>query len=116
MAFKAKSTGTALPNKVYFWCQHDNGAGIRDWIYVTADALTTVDGSGYIDDQSTIDVLNIGDRIWVYVADAIDDSRSITDDLKNGMADYGLLLVMDNTGSVVDLSNDLLGGTVTYGD
>lgn len=119
MAFKGVATTASgnLSNKVYMWVSLVDGAGIQHWTYVTADTLATVDGSDYITDQDFIDVLRVGDTVTVYVADAIDDTQSIHDDLAAGIADYGKFIVMENTGTVVDLSNELYDASgVTYGD
>ena len=118
MAFKGVATTSSanLSNKVYFWVKSVDGVGLKTWIYVSADAATTVDGSNYITDQNFIDVLQPGELIWVYVVGSIDDTRDILADLAAGITDLSLHLVLENTGSVVDLSNDLLAATVTYGD
>ena len=117
MAFKgvATTSGANLSNKVYMW-KKGNFGPITEWFYVSADAATTVDGSAYITDQDFIDVLGFGDLIWAYQVGSIDDTRSIADDMKAGITDISLHAVLENTGSVVDLSTDLLGATVTYGD
>lgn len=119
MAFKGKATvgSSNLSNKVYMWVSFVDGAGIQHWTYVTADPITTVDGSNYITDQDFIDVLRPGDTVYVYVVSSIDDTRSIHDDLAAGITDYGKLLVLENTGTVVDLSDELYDASgVTYGD
>lgn len=118
MAFKGKATvgSSNLSNKVYMWRAVNLGAGMSLWIYVSADAATTVDGSNYITDQDYIDVLQKGDLVLAYQTASINDTRSIQDDFNAGISDISLHAVLDNTGTVVDLSNDLLGATVTYGD
>ena len=120
MAFKGKATvGSSLESttKTYMWVKNTVGNGIQEWIYVTADPLATVDGSGYIDDQDFIDVLRVGDPIYIYVVDSIDDTRSIQADLAAGLADYGKSIVVENTGTVVDLSPDVYDASgITYGD
>jgi hypothetical protein len=117
MAFKGTSASSTLDrNKQYFWTILEMGNGLRLHGYVSADAATTVDGSNYIDDQDYIDYLTPGDLVLAYQAGAIDDTQSVLDDLAAGITDLSLHLVLENTGSVVDLSNDLLGATVTYGD
>lgn len=117
MSFKGVATTSSanLSNKVYMWLTGNTGP-IKIWMYVSADAATTVDGSNYITDQNFIDVLGFGDLIWAYQVGSIDDTRSIADDMKAGITDISLHAVLENTGSVVDLSNDLLAATVTYGD
>jgi len=118
MSFKGVATTSSanLSNKVYMWVKSIDGVGLQEWIYVSADAATSVDGSNYITDQAFIDVLNPGDRIWAYQVGSIDDTRDILADLAGGITDLSLHLVLENTGSVVDLSDDILGATVTYGD
>ena len=118
MAFKgvATTSGANLSNKVYMWVRSIDGAGLQEWVYVSADAATTVDGSNYITDQAFIDLLQVGDRIWAYQVGSIDDTRDILADLAAGITDLSMHLVLENTGTVVDLSDDLLGASVTYGD
>jgi hypothetical protein len=117
MAWKSVATTSSanLSNKVYMW-KIGNFGPITMWFYVSADAATTVDGSNYITEQAYKDVLGFGDLIWAYQVASIDDTRSIEDDMKAGITDISLHAVLENTGSVVDLSNDLLAATVTYGD
>ena len=85
-------------------------------------ANTTVDGSGYInagtdaDHKQAVESLRVGDRIWVYQVSAISDTRSLEADIEAGLVDVSLHAVLVNTGTIVDLSDDLLGATVTYGD
>lgn len=119
MAFKLKGTGTNTTKTYLFPMAY--GGPLTDWVYVSADPATTVDGSGYISDstddgQEALSMLRIGDRVWAYQVASIDDSRSIEDDCKAGVTDLSLHLVLDNTGSVIDLSDDLLSATPTYGD
>jgi hypothetical protein len=117
MSFKATSASATLDrNKQYFWTMVELGNGLRLYGYVSADAATSVDGSGYIDDEDVIDYLNPGDLVLAYQAGSIADTRDILADLAAGITDLSLHLVLENTGTVVDLSNDLLGATVTYGD
>ena len=118
MAFKgvATASGSNLTNKVYMWRAISLGAGIGCWIYVSADAATTVDGSNYITDTAFIDVILKGDWILAYQVASIDDTRDIQADFNAGISDLSWHLVLDNTGTVIDLSDDILGATVTYGD
>ena len=117
MAFKGVATTSSanLSNKVYMWPKGNSGP-ITEWFYVSADAATTVDGSNYITDQNFIDVLRFGDLIWAYQVASIADTRNITADMQSGITDISLHAVLENTGTVVDLSTDLLAATVTYGD
>lgn len=121
MAFKLRGTGSNI-TKVYLQPIADAAApGSRIYEYVSADPATTVDGSGYIststdDGQLAVDMLQIGDLIYAYQVASISDSRPISDDKKAGITDISLHLVLDNTGSIIDLSDDLLSVTPTYGD
>lgn len=120
MAFKLKGTGSNT-TKMYLFPLAYAGP-LTDWIYVSADAATTVDGSGYItagtnaDHDIAISMLRKGDKIWAYQVASISDSRSIEEDMNMGITDLSLHLVLDNTGSIIDLSDDLLGATPTYGN
>lgn len=120
MAFKMASTGGE--NKQYLYQVTAAGVIPRQFVYVSADAPATVDGSGYItagtndDHDAAIDMLSIGDLIWSYQVASISDSRPIEDDMKAGITDISLHAVLDNTGSIIDLSDDLLAATPTYGD
>ena len=127
MAFKLHATpgATAVVNKQYLFPIVEAGPG-RQFMYVTADAHTTVDGSGYIDlankatqgdqPQKALNMLRHGDLIWVYTVASISDARNIEADMKAGVTSIALLAVLDNNGTWIDLSADLLAGTVTYGD
>lgn len=120
MAFKLNGTG-ANGTKFYLIQKDSYGGGIKEWIYVTADTPASVALSGYIDgddgdeDQDmAIDMLSVGDLIWVYQVAAIDDAQSLQEDMAGGITDISLHAVLINNGSYVDLSEDLLGATVTY--
>jgi hypothetical protein len=119
MAFKMAATNGS--NKQYLYPKAEAGLCNREWEYVTPDAATAVDASGYIssgtsDGDAAIGMLKIGDRIWSTQVASIDDTRTIEDDCKAGISDVSLHVVLDNTGSIIDLSDDILGATVTYGD
>lgn len=117
MAFKLEATASdRVYGKKYFWHAMHLGQGVNVWCYASADAATAVDGSGYIDDDDAISALNVGDLVLHWQADSITDSNNIQADFAAGLADFSIHMVMENTGTVVDLSNDLLGGTLTYGD
>ena len=58
------------------------------WSYTSADAIATVNTSGYFNDAA--DVLKVGDLIYVY------DSNTPT---------ASLVVVLSNTGTVVDVSD-----------
>ena len=119
MSFKLVSTNGS--NKLYLYPKGQSGVPNREWEYVSADAATDVDGSAYIssgssDGDAAIGMLKIGDRIWATQVASIDDTRTIAEDCKSGVSDVSLHVVLDNTGSIIDLSDDILAGTVTYGD
>lgn len=80
---------------------------IKEWMYVTEDTPATVDTSGYFD--AKVDEIDVGDRVWVYQA-------TDEDDLSNGIVDVSLHVVLTNDGTTVNVSDDILGATVTYGD
>ena len=67
------------------------------WTYQTADAITTVDGSGYFNDAS--DDLTVGDLIYGMFS-------------VGGSVTYGLIVVLSNSGGVVDCSNVTALGAV----
>jgi hypothetical protein len=120
MAFKLNGTGSNQ-TKFYLWQTGDLGNGMKEWCYVTTDTPAAVAVSGYLDgddgdeDQDiAINMLSVGDRIWVYQVAAIDDSQTVQDDMAGGITDISLHAVLINNGSYVDLSEDLLGATVTY--
>lgn len=121
MAFKLNGTGSNV-TKMYLYPTTSAAApASRHWEYVSADAATTVDGSGYFsnstsDGQIALDMLNIGDMIWSFQVASITDTNTIEEDKKAGVTDVSLHVVLDNTGSIIDLSDDILGATVTYGD
>jgi hypothetical protein len=58
------------------------------WSYTSADAIATVNTTGYFNDAA--DVLKVGDLIYVY------DSATPT---------ASLVVVLSNTGTVVDVSD-----------
>ena len=58
------------------------------WSYTSADAIATVNTTGYFNDAA--DVLKVGDLIYVY------DSNTPT---------ASLVVVLSNTGTVVDVSD-----------
>ena len=123
MAFKLRG-GSGNETKLYLFPLVEAGP-VKIWCYVSADAAATVDGSGYIDggtnggDHSiALNMLGIGDLVLAYQVASITDTQPISDDMKAGISDISLHAVLDNTGEtgVADLSDDLLGATVTYGD
>lgn len=69
----------------------------RHWRYVTEDALTAVDGSGYFNAASG--QLRPGDKIdVVVVADLTADPYTVSD--------YGSVIVLTNALGVVDTSDE----------
>jgi len=122
MAFNLRGTSPNV-TKMYLQCIADAAApGSRIYEYVTTDALATVDGSGYIENSTdegdiALDMLKIGDLIYVYVVGSLDDTRSISEDKATALTDIGLFIVMENDGTAINLSDDILGGAApVYGD
>ena len=68
--------------------QSKAGNAPQMWSYTSADAIATVNTSGYFNDAA--DVLKVGDLIYVY------DSNTPT---------ASLVVVLSNTGTVVDVSD-----------
>jgi len=116
MAFKGKATATDF-TKMYFWKVSEDGAGMATWRYVSADTVLAVSGSAYIDDQDFIDMLKNreGDLVQIYQVASIADTRSIKADMRSGITDIGICAILDSDGTVVEMSDDLLAATVTYG-
>lgn len=83
-----------------------NGYGI--YRYDSTDAIATVDGSGYFNNSDDNLNLHVGDIIHVVTWDTV---RTGTP------SDYGIFMVMTvSAAGVVDLSNDMLAGTLATGD
>jgi hypothetical protein len=80
---------------------------LKVWHYVTQDTPGSVDSTGYFNAKAA--ELAVGDLIWVYQA-------TNEDDLSLGIADVSLHIVLSNTGTVVDVSDDLLVATVADTD
>jgi hypothetical protein len=68
--------------------QSKAGNAPQMWAYTSADAIATVNTSGYFNNAA--DVLKVGDLIYVY------DSNTPT---------ASLVVVLSNTGTVVDVSD-----------
>jgi len=68
--------------------QSKAGNAPQMWSYTSADAIATVNTTGYFNDAA--DVLKVGDLIYVY------DSATPT---------ASLVVVLSNTGTVVDVSD-----------
>jgi hypothetical protein len=119
MAFKLQST--TGNNKQYLMALADAGPrGARVYKYITADTPATVATSGYItkatdgNHEIAYDMLSVGDLIYVFQVAAIDDTRTIEADQDAGITDISLHAVLAKSATVLDLSEDLLGATVTY--
>lgn len=83
-----------------------NGFGL--YRYDSTDALATVDGDGYFNNDDDDLKLAVGDIIHVFTWDTV----------RTGIpSDMGTFIVMQvgATGDV-DLSNDMLAGTLATGD
>lgn len=120
MAFKLNGTGSNTTKKYLFPMAY--AGPLTAWVYVSADTPATVAGSGYItagtnaDHDIAINMLRPGDTIYAYQVSSISDDRTIADDIEAGLTDYTKLIVLVNTGSVIDLSDDLYDASgVTYG-
>lgn len=115
MAFKKQSTSGVAGQKTYFWRSADWGNGISFWTYVTADADTTVEVANYFADAEAIAVLKVGDLIRVLRVGAIDDTRTIQEDMAASLVDESWHVVVNTDGSTtVNISQDILAATVTY--
>lgn len=118
MAFKKQSTSTTAVggpgSKKYFWRSAEFGNGMSEWTYVTPDAPTAVEVSGYFDDAELLANLKVGDRIWVYQVGAIDDTRTVQADIAAGFADLSLHAVVNADTAAINVTPDLLTATVTY--
>lgn len=105
MAFLQQNTAKTV---VYFGplTQQNGPFKNRDWFYFTTDTPAVCAQSGYFNDR--VNDLRIGDIIRVYQV------TSLTD-LSAGIVDIEELAVLVNTGTTVDVSEPLWGGsTVTY--
>lgn len=84
-----------------------NGFGL--YRYDSLDAATIVDGSGYFNNADDDLNMAVGDLIWVYDWATAVRSGTITD--------VSLHVVTSvSAAGVVDVSDDMLGATVTVGD
>jgi hypothetical protein len=122
MAFKLQPTPsqTNIVGKKYLFPMVEAGVGPRIWCYVTADTPATLEISGYItaatnkDHAEAVANLRVGDLIYVYRVAAATDTRNLNADFAAGITSISLHVVVTNTGALVDLSPDLLAGTLTY--
>jgi hypothetical protein len=112
MAFKYAGTqsATVMDRKLYFYPVLPNqGPGSQIWEYVTTDAFTAVDASGYFTDTTIIKNVRVGDIIRVFVVSSISDSRTIEADKAAGITHYTEHLVVSNNGTTLDISNYIAG-------
>ena len=84
-----------------------NGLGL--YRYDSLDALADVDGSGYFNNSDDSINLRVGDIIHVFDWDTAVRTGTV--------ADMGTFIVMTvSAAGVVNLSNDMLAGTLATGD
>lgn len=120
MAFKLNGTTAGTFSKMYLYPTTSAAApGSRHWEYVSADAALTVEACGYIttataDGETAYNMLQIGDLIWSFQVASISDARDIIADKATGVTDLSLHIVVRKDSDVVELSNDVLGATVSY--
>jgi hypothetical protein len=112
MAFKAVST--TGNGKRYLFLGAYFAQNLKEWVYVTTDAPTTVEVSGYFADVEAEALMTPGDRLWVYQVAAIDDTRTIQDDIGAGLSDVSMHIVVASDGSGINVTPDLLSATITY--
>lgn len=77
--------------------------GPRMWVYTTADAATTVDGSGYFSNGGNLG-MRVGDFVLVY---STGDGTLTT---------YRVVTVSSTAPGAVDLSNSTVVGSATNSD
>lgn len=85
------------------------GNGFCHYRYDTTDTAATVDGDGYFNNDDDTLILRVGDLITVVVWGTAVRTGTISD------VSMHIVAVVDSDGTV-DLSDDLLGATVTSGD
>ena len=112
MAFKAAST--TGNGKRYLFLGSYFAQNLKEWVYVTTDAPTTVEVSGYLDNTEAETLMSPGDRLWVYQVAALDDTRTIQDDIGSGLSDVSLHIVVASDGSGINITPDVLSATITY--
>lgn len=118
MAFKAAATDTTsnyFGTKKYLWCNVYFGNGNKEWTYVTADAIGTVETAGYLTEAGFKATVKPGDRIRIYQVDTISDSRPISDDLLN-IADIHEVMVVGDVGAsaTINVTPGLFGMSAEY--
>jgi hypothetical protein len=117
MAFKRQSTSGVAGQKTYFWRSADWGNGMSLWSYVTADADTTVETSFYFPttEADLLVNLKVGDLIRVIRVGAIDDTRTIQEDMAATLVDESWHIVLNvDSAAGINISQDILAATVTY--
>jgi len=122
MAFKLQPTPSQsnIVGKKYLFPMVEAGVGPRQWGYVTADTAAVASQSGYItastnkDHAEAVANMRAGDQVWLYQVAAATDTRALDADFAAGIVALSLHVVVTNDGAVIDLSPDLLAGTLTY--
>jgi hypothetical protein len=114
MAYKKQGTASGTETKFYFWHAGYLGNGMSRWLYVTTDTPAVVEVSGYFDDAELEAVVKPGDELRVIQVAALDDSRTIQDDIAAGYADESEHRVVSSDGSGLNITPDLLSATITY--
>lgn len=128
MAFIKRATTAGREGKAYIWVAADYGQGMKRWHYVTTDAATTVEVSGYFNDDEldggspgvgsfggvTAGAMQPGDEIMVFVTGSLDDTRPIQEDIRAQLVDVSRHFVVASDGSGVEITPDLEVATVTY--
>lgn len=110
MAFSRQDTNGFIQR---FWRSVDMGNGMSHWTYVTTEAATAIEVTGYFNDAAA--ELQVGDKIYVYQVGAFTDGKDIQTELAEGITDLTEHLVVSNDGTTVDVSPDVsAGGVVTY--
>lgn len=138
MAFKHQGTTAGYTTKFYFWRMADFGNGVSLFGYVSADTVAVIamydyftqggdtelsgpnHAVGGVEGASTPGgiakrgIMAPGDLLWVWQVAAIDDTRTIQQDIAAGLADVSLHTVLNSLQGTVNISEDLLTATVTY--
>lgn len=117
----------------YLWLDRESG-GRKVFIYVTADAPATVDGSGYFSNttiagyKDNLASMRPGDIIESYQLGTLttdqppyavggtDNATKYNMLAAANISDYSLHIVTSNTGTTIDVSTQLVDLTVASGD
>lgn len=118
MAFKAEATDTTsnyYGSKKYLWMRHFDGNGMKNWVYVTADAIGVVETAGYFTDAGFKGTVQPGDFIDIYHVDTLSDARPISQDLLN-IADVNRVMVVGDVGAsaTINVTPGLYGQSPEY--